>query len=98
MGHPVDEPLSAWGECLLPEKLAEHLHHVTVAGTPLVLDEQQMSKTTRPPMPAESPSRIPGYLVAGLLIGGAFAGLARLASSSPSSPLSPSPGTPVEGR
>jgi hypothetical protein len=81
MGHPVDQPLSAWEESFLPDKLAEHLRSVTLSdgggGTAtLVLSEQQLSSTTRRPMPATSPSRISAYLVAGLLIGGLFSGLA----------------------
>jgi hypothetical protein len=84
LGHPVDEPLSAWEECFIPEKLAEHVRNVTVpdgstAGRrPLVLSEQMLSSTTRAPMPEIAPKRIPGYLAAGLLFGGAFAGLAWL--------------------
>jgi hypothetical protein len=104
MGHPVDEPLTAWEESFLPGKLAEHVRTATVtdaagATRPLVRHEQLLSDTKRPPMPDRAPSRVAGYAVAGLLIGGAFAGLARLASRPRTgAPHPPSPGTPGEGR
>ncbi len=87
LGRPVDEPLSAWEESFLPGKLAEHLRTVTLpdgpggpGGTkPLVLVEGAISKATRPPMPAVAPTRIVAYGVAGILVGGAFVGLAYLA-------------------
>jgi hypothetical protein len=84
LGHPVDEPLSAWDESFLPEKLAEHVRRVTLhddgsGGTrPLVLREQYFHQTTRPPMPQSEPRRLVGYLIAGLIFGGAFYGLARV--------------------
>jgi hypothetical protein len=87
LGHAVDVPLSAWDECFLPEKLAEHVRNVTIPGAdgsarPLVLHEQRLTTTTRKPMPEQEPHRLPGYLVAGLLFGGAFVGLARAAGRS----------------
>lgn len=87
LGHPVDEPLSAWEECFLPVNLAEHVRRITLpdgggGSKPLVLAEHLMASSTRPPMPAESPHRTPGYAVAGLLVGGTFYGLARLAGAS----------------
>jgi hypothetical protein len=83
LGHPVDEPLSAWEECFLPEKLAEHVRAVTLhddsnGGTrPLVLREQYFHQTTRPPMPQSEPRRLIGYVIAGLVFGGLFYVLGR---------------------
>jgi hypothetical protein len=78
LGHPADEPLSAWEESFLPEKLAEHVRQVTLhdeasGGTrPLVLREQYFHQTTRPPMPQTEPRRLIEYLIAGLVLGGTF--------------------------
>jgi hypothetical protein len=97
LGHPVDEPLSAWDESFLPEKLAEHVRKVTLhddasgSTRPLVLREQYFHQTTRPPMPQSEPRRLIGYLIAGLVVGGALVGLSRAG-------VSPSPGNPGEGR
>lgn len=84
LGHPVDEPLSAWDESFLPEKLAEHVRTVTLhdesgGGTrPLVLREQYFHQATQPSMPQTEPRRLAGYLLTGLLVGAAFFSLARL--------------------
>jgi hypothetical protein len=84
LGQPTDVPLSAWEEAFLPGKLAEHVRGVTVTdaagrAAPLVLSEQLLSRTTRTPMPERPPRRTVAYLVAGVVMGGAFLLLAKLA-------------------
>ena len=87
LGHPVDVPLTAWEECFLPEKLAERVRHLEVpdgaGGTwPLMSGEMLFARTTRPAMPEAAPRRPVAYGAAGVLAGGAFAGLAWLAGRS----------------
>jgi hypothetical protein len=84
LGHPVDVRLSAWEECFLPERLADHVRALRVpdgrgGSRPLVSGEASLAETTRPPLPQVEPRRVVAYGAAGLLVGGAFAGLALLA-------------------
>jgi hypothetical protein len=80
LGHPVDQPLTAWDECFLPDKLSEYVRTVRLEdGRPLVLGEQVFSSANTPPMPAQAPTRRVGYALAGLLIGGLFFTLANFA-------------------
>jgi hypothetical protein len=84
LGHPVDVPLSEWEEAFLPDKLAQHVRHVTLPDAsgkarPLVISEQWLATTTRDPMPDGAPTRRLVYALTGLLVGGTFLGLARLA-------------------
>jgi hypothetical protein len=53
LGHPVDRPLSAWQECFLPGKLAEHLKIVQVPDeqgklVPLVANSEQLNEGIYP--------------------------------------------------
>lgn len=87
LGHPVDEPLSAWEECFLPDALAAHIANAKVpngagGSRPLVIDDRVLFDSSRPPLPAQAPHRIPGFFAAGLLLCGIFASLARAAAKS----------------
>jgi hypothetical protein len=86
-GHPVDQPLSAWEECFLPDELAAHIANVRLSdgaggSKPLVIDDRVLFDPSQSPLPAQSPRRIPAYFVAGLLLCGTFASLARAAVKS----------------
>lgn len=82
LGQPVDRPISQWEECFLPVKLMEHLRQVTVRDEdgnerPLVAREFQIYHSRSIIEPAEPPHWAWAiYLVIGLVLGGAMAGLA----------------------
>jgi hypothetical protein len=91
LGHPVDEPLSAWDECFLPEQLAEHIRTVRLPAGDGFATQSSCKTRGREPVPSPVPQSVPprqpprriiGYAMGGMLIGGAFAGLARLANRS----------------
>ena len=80
-GQPVDHPLSVWEEMFLPLALRERIRTVTVPGpggtdVPLVASEQTVFDSGVP-VPARPPRWLPGFLAAGLLLGGALVALAR---------------------
>jgi hypothetical protein len=84
LGHPVDRPISAWEEMFLPLAMRDHLRKITVVGSdgtprPLVRSERALFESTEPPPPAEPPSWLPYYLIAGLAIGGIAFGLGTAA-------------------
>jgi hypothetical protein len=87
LGHPVDQPISAWEEMFLPLALREHLRRITVTGPggvqqPLVKSERTLVESTETP-PADRPPRwVPAYLTLGSLIGGGSIGLSRAARTS----------------
>ncbi|CAN5625821.1 DUF4105 domain-containing protein [soil metagenome] len=81
LGSPVDRPISIWEEMFLPLKLREHLRGMATLDeqgreVPLVRAEMTMYQSTRPPVREMPPMWWPGYLLAGLVIGGALVGLA----------------------
>jgi hypothetical protein len=83
LGHPVDQPISQWQEMFLPSKLRERLREIRIVqpdgSTALLLEsETVLSAGSKPPEPDAPPHSIPYALVAGLLLGGAFAGLTQL--------------------
>ncbi|MEX0891296.1 MAG: DUF4105 domain-containing protein, partial [Gemmatimonadota bacterium] len=74
MGHPADQPLSAWEDSFVPMRLAAHLRDVRVvdeAGQrqPLVLSERVLYESTLPPPPAEQPRWLWWFVLAGVLMG-----------------------------
>src|SRR5207302_81358 len=84
LGRPADRPISAWEECFIPMKLAEHMRQVRVhdaAGNllPLVKSERLLHTSTRPPLPAAPPKWWPGYLLIGISYGAALYLSARVA-------------------
>lgn len=85
MGPSIDRPLSAWEESFLPLELRRHVRDVRVRGeggqaTPLVASEMVLFEADRAEPPATPPDRVPGYLVAGALLGALFLALGRLAA------------------
>ena len=74
LGRHADEPLSAWDEEFLPEHMAAHLAApwMRVSGTTgaraLVAQDTVLFTSTRPPLPAQAPSRVLWALVAGLVL------------------------------
>lgn len=78
LGAPTDQPISVWEEMFLPMSLRDAIRDVVTddgAGgeRPLVLDEQVVTETTRPPPPATPPGWLPVYLVIGLALGALLA-------------------------
>ena len=87
LGPAADRPISRWEEMFLPGALHDRLGELRVPDAsgrmvPLVLREREAVPSTRPAPPAAPPSWIPGYLVAGLALGGALALLAARARRS----------------
>jgi len=83
LGHPVDQPISAWEEMFLPEKVREDLRRVTVVDAdgqrvPLVESEAMLNVGDRPAAPAAPPRSIPPALAAGAALGAAIIGLTQL--------------------
>jgi len=81
LGSPVDRPISVWEEMFLPLKLREHLREMTTLDeqgreVPLVRTETTMYTSTRAPVRDSPPVWWPGYLLAGLVVGGLLVGLA----------------------
>jgi hypothetical protein len=86
LGSPVDRPISRWEEMFLPLKLREHLREMTTVDAsgrevPLVKMEATLYESGRAPVRDEPPGWWPGYLLAGLLIGGLVVLLARFSST-----------------
>ncbi len=82
LGQPVDRPISLWEEMFLPLKMRQTLNSLTVVDSagveqPLVLSEQVLYRSTDGPLPTEPPNWLAWYLLAGALVGGSIALLAR---------------------
>lgn len=78
LGTPGDEAISVWQEMFLPMTLRDALRDVTVPGPdgtarPLVIAEEVIVEGIHPTEPAEPPSWILAYLLAGLALGGLLA-------------------------
>lgn len=85
LGPAADRPISRWEEMFLPDALHDRLAELRVpdaAGrmVPLVREEMEAVRSTRPAAPADAPNWLPGYLAAGMALGGL---LALLASRAP---------------
>jgi len=85
LGPAADRPISRWEEMFLPGALHDRLAELRVpdaAGrmVPLVREEMQAVRSTRPAPPASRPNWLPGYLAAGIALGGLLAFLASRAS------------------
>ncbi len=77
LGHGVDRPVTRWDEMFLPLKLREYLRDVTVADStgapvPLVKSERTLYQSDAFPVPASPPRWARWFLLAGLVLGGAF--------------------------
>ena len=88
LGPESDQPISAWEEMFLPEKLMEWVREVQVTGEdggsrPLVRSEEVMYEAQgRSPDREAPPSWIPVYLAIGTLLAGVMVLLARGAHTS----------------
>lgn len=83
LGPAADRPISRWEEMFIPMKLRDRLRELKVGGEPLVRREQVVYEASgRPEEPARPPFWIPGFLAAGLALGGALAWLASRARRS----------------
>jgi hypothetical protein len=85
LGQPADRQLTAWDEMFIPLELRDWARKVTVVGEdgrirPLVRSERLLFLSTGPQPPARPPRRFLGYLLAGVVLGGALVLLARGAS------------------
>jgi hypothetical protein len=77
LAQPSDHAISRWEEMFLPMKLREHVGRMTVRGpdgreVPLVLEDRLLLPAERVAERAVPPGWLPGYLLAGALLGGAF--------------------------
>ncbi|MEZ4296032.1 MAG: DUF4105 domain-containing protein [Polyangiaceae bacterium] len=75
MGDVIDRPLTQWEEMFLPAYVQTGLRRVKVTGPdgsemPLVRTEKVLAKTTRGPLPTETPRWLIWNLLAGLVLGG----------------------------
>jgi hypothetical protein len=78
LGEPVDRPISAWEEMFLPLAVRDWVRRMTVVDSsgrerPLVRSERTLFTSSVPEPPARPPVRLPGYLAAGLVVGGVMA-------------------------
>lgn len=89
LGSPADRPISVWDELFLPLAFRDRIRSVRVAHDgrtrPLVLAEEVLAASTRPPEPAEPPAWLGRHLALGLLLGGLLAagGTRRVRGSAP---------------
>ena len=81
MGDFIDQKGTVWDEMFLPSKVEETLRHVTVIGpdgveAPLVKSEiELLAAPGRAPLRTAPPRWIPGFAIAGAVIGAALYGL-----------------------
>ncbi len=85
LGEPADHRLTAWEEMFLPLRLRFWIRRVTVSDeagrpVPLVRAERTLFLSDRPAPRESAPRWVPGYLAAGLALGGALAALGRARS------------------
>jgi hypothetical protein len=77
LGEPADQPLDAWHDAFLPDRLAAYLRGASVtdaSGThPLVARETTLFAAERPPVPARPPLREPYDAFAGATLGALLA-------------------------
>lgn len=90
MGAPTDQPISVWEEMFLPLSLRDEIRSVLRTGPdgatrPLVLSEEVVVESTRPPEPRAPPRWLPLYVTLGMALGALFAsaGTARVRSTTP---------------
>jgi hypothetical protein len=75
MGHPIDQPLTAWEESFIPMELQEWVRRAKVRDAsgrevPLVVREVTVFQANREPHAERAPNLIVWYLLAGLLFAG----------------------------
>ncbi|HJU74969.1 MAG TPA: DUF4105 domain-containing protein [Gemmatimonadaceae bacterium] len=85
LGRPTDQPLTAWEEMFIPMSLQRLVREVRVRSgngdEPLVLHEQVVVPSSRPPVPDRPAQWVWAYLLIGILLGGCIiaTGLTRAA-------------------
>lgn len=82
MNNDIDDPVTRWEEMFLPgelEEVIQELEYVNKAGetVPLVVDELVYFEADIEPTPEEVPTRWPGALALGILLGALGAWLGR---------------------
>ncbi len=75
LGEPTDQVMSRWEQMFLPMRLREALNHTTITGPdgaarPAVRAERLVAPGGRWPIPERPSNWLPGYLAAGLALGG----------------------------
>jgi hypothetical protein len=80
LGHPVDQPISVWDEMFIPMRMRVRLNQMTIKDEsgkliPLVKSQVQLHKSRRTPPPDVPPNFLWLFLLLGVLIGVAEAGL-----------------------
>jgi Domain of unknown function (DUF4105) len=88
VGPRADQPLNAWDQMFLPLALHARIRDIRVPDAqgnpvPLVLSERTVVESHAFPVPDQPPDWIPGFLAAGLLLGGLLAGTGLRARSQP---------------
>lgn len=84
LGPAADRPLNRWNEAFVPQRLADLMGEIRHPdGRPVIATEAELLATRRPPAPQETPRWRLGFLVCGVLLGGALAVLLRRAGRSP---------------
>lgn len=84
LGQPVDREISVWEEMFLPMRLRDIARDLEIVGPdgsarPFVLTEEQIYASATVAEGDDSvPGRVPGFLLVGLIVGGALLGLAYL--------------------
>jgi hypothetical protein len=86
LGSPTDQPINAWEEAFLPERMRDLLRRVTMPGPngdhPLIKSERVLFAARRPPPASRAPNWTAYFLLAGLGVGLLLAGLGHLESRS----------------
>jgi hypothetical protein len=87
LGPGVDREISRWEEMFLPLAMRDIVQGLTVddgrgGRVPLVRSERAVFIADRPTLPDAPPRWWPGYLLAGLVLAGAFLGLGHFAGRS----------------
>jgi hypothetical protein len=79
LGRPTDAPITAWDAAYLPQRLHDLLRQVRIPGDsgdkPLVKAERVLFAAQRPPTPDRPPQWFFYFLLVGLGVGAALAGL-----------------------
>ncbi|MEO8200384.1 MAG: DUF4105 domain-containing protein [Gemmatimonadota bacterium] len=93
MGHPIDQPITAWEEMFLPLSVRKFVRTVKIPGpngqeVPLVKSEHTVYENHAIETRDAPPPWTPYYLLVGAAIGGVGLGLARMGTTRPWARLS----------
>lgn len=77
MGSFIDQPITMWEDMFVPERVEQVLRKAKNRKpdgsiVPLVRTDRRLLEADRPPPPQWPPQRLPGYVIAGLLLGALF--------------------------